>query len=79
VGSTVLPSNNTGALLQQRFQLGSTQVDLPRDSSIAPLTQSLVSLGNRQLRVSPSRHPNPTHASVSGPRIHHIRPAYGGL
>ncbi|BCS18310.1 RING-H2 finger protein [Aspergillus puulaauensis] len=50
VGSTVLPLNNTGALLQQRFQLGSTQVDLPRDSSIAPLTQSLVSLGNRQLR-----------------------------
>ncbi|KAL4785778.1 hypothetical protein BJX76DRAFT_366693 [Aspergillus varians] len=50
VNSTVLPSNSSEGLFTQRFQLESTQVDLPSNFLIAPLTQSLVSLGNSQLR-----------------------------
>ncbi|KAL4913272.1 hypothetical protein BDW62DRAFT_214366 [Aspergillus aurantiobrunneus] len=50
VRSTVLPSNSSEGLPQERFQLDGTQVDLPAGVSIVPLAQSLVSLGNHQLR-----------------------------
>lgn len=51
VNSSVVPSNRS-ADYTHWFDLGGHQVDLPRDSSIAPLTRSLVSLDAGQLRVS---------------------------
>ncbi|KAL4947187.1 hypothetical protein BDW69DRAFT_178910 [Aspergillus filifer] len=51
VHSSVLPSNSTEDLTHgSRFTLGGTQVDLGRTLSLAPLTRSLVSLDDTQLR-----------------------------
>ncbi|KAL4807255.1 hypothetical protein BDV18DRAFT_137218 [Aspergillus unguis] len=49
VDSTVLPSNSSAGHTQH-FHLEGTQVDLPRDLRIAPLTRSLSSLDSSQLR-----------------------------
>ncbi|KAL2872515.1 uncharacterized protein BJX67DRAFT_10406 [Aspergillus lucknowensis] len=53
VNSTVRPSNISAELSwsdNARFRLHGTQVDLPRQFNLAPLTRSLVRLSGRQVR-----------------------------
>jgi hypothetical protein len=55
VDSTVLPSNNSAELSvsdNKRFQLDGNQVNLDQQIDLAPLTQSLLNLSRRQVRVS---------------------------